>query len=250
VSYLAAALADPTLAERHRAGNRSFVARVERLLGACRPTWAAERIRTEALTLVAVAEGMNTLGAADPETYPPAVQRRSMTDALSRALGPTPAERPAADAPAPEVVSAGEGGLRIRSFEEADTEQVVALWAECGLTRPWNDPRRDIARKLTVQRELFLVGVDAAGAVVASAMAGYDGHRGWVNYLAVTPARQGRGDGRALMQEVEQRLLGLGCPKLNLQIREGNEGVMEFYRALGYTRDAAVSFGKRLIADD
>jgi AcrR family transcriptional regulator/ribosomal protein S18 acetylase RimI-like enzyme len=250
VSYLAAALADPTLAERHRAGNRSFVARVERLLGACRPTWAAERIRTEALTLVAVAEGMNTLGAADPETYPPAVQRRSMTDALSRALGPTPPERPAADAPAPEVVSAGEGGLRIRSFEEADTEQVVALWAECGLTRPWNDPRRDIARKLTVQPGLFLVGVDAAGAVVASAMAGYDGHRGWVNYLAVTPARQGRGDGRALMQEVEQRLLGLGCPKLNLQIREGNEGVMEFYRALGYTRDAAVSFGKRLIADD
>ncbi|MCS5713791.1 GNAT family acetyltransferase [Herbiconiux sp. CPCC 205716] len=245
VSYLAAALADPTLAERHRAGNRSFVARVERLLGASRPAWSAERIRTEARTLVAVAEGMNTLGAADPETYPPEVQRRSMTDALSRTLGPADAGRPAA----PDPLQAGGAGLSIRPFDEADTEQVVTLWAACGLTRPWNDPHRDIARKLTVQPELFLVGVDTAGAVVASAMAGFDGHRGWVNYLAVTPARQGHGDGRALMHEVEQRLLALGCPKVNLQIREGNEGVMEFYRTLSYTRDAAVSFGKRLIPD-
>ena len=81
--------------------------------------------------------------------------------------------------------------MKIRPFDEADTETVVALWERCGLTRPWNDPRRDIERKLTVQRELFLVGVDHEEALVATAMAGYDGHRGWVYYVAVEPERQG-----------------------------------------------------------
>ena len=90
--------------------------------------------------------------------------------------------------------------MQIRAFEEGDTDEVVALWRLCGLTRPWNDPHRDIARKLEVQRELFLVGVEEGnGEVIASIMAGYDGHRGWVNYLAVHPDARGAGHGRALM---------------------------------------------------
>ncbi|MGD8194418.1 GNAT family acetyltransferase [Herbiconiux sp. P18] len=262
VSFLAAALTDPVLADRHRAGNRAFVARVTRLLAECRPEWPTDRLGLEARSLVALAEGMNTLGAADPDTYPPALQRSTMSDALARTL-PTPSPAPSSAelrrlTPSdPEGGHFGatrrggdqEGGMRIRSFERDDTETVVALWAACGLTRPWNDPRRDIERKLTVQPELFLVGVDTENHVVATAMAGYDGHRGWVNYLAVEPSRQGRGDGRALMAEVERLLTERGCPKLNLQIRHGNEPVMDFYRALGYTEDAAASFGKRLISD-
>jgi ribosomal protein S18 acetylase RimI-like enzyme len=139
--------------------------------------------------------------------------------------------------------------MLIRPFEEGDTEQVVALWRLCGLTRPWNDPYRDIARKLEVQRELFLVGVDEQGAVVASAMAGYDGHRGWVNYLAVHPDARGGGHGRALMRELETLLTARGCPKLSLQVRADNTEAMAFYAALGYGVDDVVSMGKRLIAD-
>lgn len=139
--------------------------------------------------------------------------------------------------------------MLIRPFEETDTEQVVALWHSCGLVRPWNDPHRDIYRKLTVQRELFLV-IEVDGAVMASAMAGYDGHRGWVNYLAVAPEARGAGHGRALMGEIERLLLARGCPKLGLQVRADNEQALGFYRALGYEPDAAVSLGKRLIPDD
>lgn len=138
---------------------------------------------------------------------------------------------------------------RIRPFRPADTDAVVALWEACGLVRPWNDPRRDIARKSTVQPELFLVATDRE-AVVAAGMAGFDGHRGWVNYLAVAPDRQGSGLGRRLMGEFERLLTDLGCPKLNLQVRAGNEQVIAFYESLGYADDHTVSFGKRLIHDD
>lgn len=138
--------------------------------------------------------------------------------------------------------------MQIRSFRPSDEGAVIALWQACGLTRPWNDPGRDIARKLTVQPELFLVG-EIDGAIVASAMAGYDGHRGWVNYLGVAPAWRGRGFARALMGRVEAELLALGCPKLNLQVRADNVAALGFYTALGYDQDAAVSLGKRLIPD-
>jgi len=139
--------------------------------------------------------------------------------------------------------------MQIRPFDEADTETVVALWERCGLTRPWNDPRRDIERKLTVQRELFVVGVDDQEALVATAMAGYDGHRGWVYYVAVDPDRQGSGLGRQLMAEVERLLEAMGCPKVNFQVRTGNERVRSFYEHLGYSVDDAFGMGKRLIAD-
>ncbi len=138
--------------------------------------------------------------------------------------------------------------MLIRPFEPADEGAVVALWERCGLTRPWNDPRKDIRRKLAVRPDLFLVGVEA-GAVVATAMAGYDGHRGWVYYLGVDPAHQRKGYGRAIMAEVERRLRAEGCPKINLQVRTANAAVIEFYRRLGYAADDVASLGKRLEHD-
>ncbi|CAN5250167.1 GNAT family acetyltransferase [soil metagenome] len=140
--------------------------------------------------------------------------------------------------------------MRIRAFDERDTEQLVTLWHTAGLTRPWNDPRRDIARKVEMQRELFLVGVADGGALIGTVMAGYDGHRGWVNYLAVAPDARGAGYGRQLMDEVETRLLAVGCPKINLQVRSDNEVALGFYRAIGYDVDVVTSLGKRLVSDD
>jgi ribosomal protein S18 acetylase RimI-like enzyme len=138
--------------------------------------------------------------------------------------------------------------MHIRPFDIDDQAAVVALWEQCGLTRPWNDPHKDVSRKLKVQPELFLVGEENA-ALVATVMAGYEGHRGWVNYLAVAPAFRGHGFGRALMHRVEQALSAMGCPKVSLLIRSSNADAMAFYRHLGYAQDEAVAFGKRLIHD-
>jgi ribosomal protein S18 acetylase RimI-like enzyme len=138
--------------------------------------------------------------------------------------------------------------MLIRGFEAGDTDAVVALWEACELVRPWNDPRKDIARKLAVDDGLFLVA-ELDGAIVASVMAGYDGHRGWVNYLAVAPARRRNGLARALMADAEARLAARGCPKVNLQVRDTNTDVLAFYERLGYAVDAAVSMGKRLESD-
>jgi ribosomal protein S18 acetylase RimI-like enzyme len=139
--------------------------------------------------------------------------------------------------------------MEIRPFQPADEAAVVALWKECRLTRPWNDPYKDIARKLEVQPELFLVGVEDR-TVMASVMAGYEGHRGWVYYLAVAPRFRGRGHGRALMKRVEALLLARGCPKLSLLVRNSNPEAIAFYRRLGYAQDDSVSLGKRLISDE
>lgn len=138
--------------------------------------------------------------------------------------------------------------MEIRPFEAADEDDVVALWEECGLVRPWNDPRKDIARKLKVQPELFLVAC-REGRVVGSAMAGFDGHRGWVYYLAVAPAYRNGAYGRALMERVERLLAESGCPKVNLMVRTANRDVLEFYRKLGYEPDDVTNLGKRLIVD-
>ncbi|KAF1046950.1 GNAT family acetyltransferase [Xylophilus sp.] len=147
------------------------------------------------------------------------------------------------------MTAATGAGLAIRSFADADESAVIALWHACGLVRPWNDPQRDIARKRTVQPELFLVAT-LDGAVVGSAMTGYDGHRGWVYYLAVAPERQGLAIGRRLMAEAERLLLALGCPKINVQVRGTNLGVIAFYDKLGFAPDGATGLGKRLIPDD
>ena len=138
--------------------------------------------------------------------------------------------------------------LAITDATDGDIDAIVALWTRCGLTRPWNDPHADIARKLTEQPELFLVGT-VAGELVATAMVGFDGHRGWVYYLAVSPRHRWRSYGRALMREAERLLIERGCPKLNLLVRSSNAEVIEFYGKLGYVRDDVGSLGRRLIHD-
>lgn len=138
--------------------------------------------------------------------------------------------------------------VQIRTFDPADEAAVIALWQACGLVRPWNNPQRDIARKRTTQADMFLVATQNQ-TLVGTVMAGYDGHRGWVNYLAVQPQLQGLSVGRALMQAVESRLLERGCPKVNLQVRSSNTQVLAFYARLGYAQDDVVSLGKRLIPD-
>lgn len=138
--------------------------------------------------------------------------------------------------------------VEIRPLTDADVEPVVELWHESGLTRPWNDPHTDIRRARAVWPELLLVAVDG-GAVVGSVMAGYDGHRGWLYYLATATTRRGEGIGRSLVQEAETRLIALGCPKVMLMVRPDNDAVLEFYDALDYARETSRVTGKRLIPD-
>ena len=138
--------------------------------------------------------------------------------------------------------------LEIRTFRADDRDTVVALWERCDLTRPWNDPHHDVDRKLERDPDGFLVGC-VGDRVVASVMVGYDGHRGWINYLAVDPDARGAGHGRAVMRAAEAHLLALGCPKVNLQIRTSNPDAAQFYEAIGYTPDDVVSMGRRLIDD-
>lgn len=138
--------------------------------------------------------------------------------------------------------------IEIRPFQTGDEEAVVQLWTDCHLVVPWNDPHRDIRRKLTIQSELFLVGI-ISGELVAAVMAGYEGHRGWLNYLAVAPRVRRRGIGRRMVEEAETRLRKMACPKINIQIRTGNRGVIEFYRKIGFKPDDVVSMGKRLESD-
>jgi len=136
----------------------------------------------------------------------------------------------------------------IRPFEDHDQEQVIRLWQACGLVSPVNDPALDIERKKRVQREMFLVA-RIGGAVVGTVMAGYEGHRGWINYLAVSPEHQMTGLGRALMEEAEKLLRAIGCPKINLQVRTSNAQVRAFYERIGFGEEPVVSFGKRLVQD-
>lgn len=141
-----------------------------------------------------------------------------------------------------------ESSLLIRPFQTEDEDALVALWKMCELTVPWNNPHKDIARKLQVQPELFLVGI-LDNSLIATVMGGYEGHRGWINYLAVHQDFQGKGYGQEIMNSVATRLREMGCPKINLQIRRGDEKVASFYQKLGFTNDHVVSMGKRLEAD-
>ena len=135
--------------------------------------------------------------------------------------------------------------LVVRPFEQADTDAVVKLWQWCGLTRPWNNPYEDIALKIDFQPELFFVGT-LDDQVVATVMAGYEGHRGWIQYLGVSPDRQRQGIGSRIMMEAERALRKLGCVKINLQVRETNQAVIAFYEQLGFSNDHVLSMGKRL----
>lgn len=138
--------------------------------------------------------------------------------------------------------------LEVREFQPADRQAVIAIWQRCGLATAWNDPQRDIARKMQIGRELFLIGC-VEQKVVASIMGGYDGHRGWINYLAVDPDHQRRGHAADMVHELEVRLVAIGCPKVNLQVRNSNRDVIEFYERIGYSVEPNVSLGKRLIPD-
>jgi ribosomal protein S18 acetylase RimI-like enzyme len=139
--------------------------------------------------------------------------------------------------------------FEVHPFQPGDEEAVITLWRLCHLLHPLNDPAKDIERKQAFQPELFLVGA-LAGEIVATVMAGYEGHRGWINYLAVHPDHQRKGFGRAMVAEAETRLHALGCPKINLRVRAENSEVIGFYHRLGYAGDDVVSMGKRLQEDD
>ena len=139
--------------------------------------------------------------------------------------------------------------LQVRPFTPADEAALVALWHACGLVVPWNDPHRDIVRKVKAQPDLLLLGL-LADRLVASVMVGYDGHRGWINYLAVCPSHRRQGIGARMMDAAETRLRALGCPKIILQVRTSNAQVIEFYNRIGYKTDDVVSMGKRLESDE
>jgi ribosomal protein S18 acetylase RimI-like enzyme len=138
--------------------------------------------------------------------------------------------------------------MKIREYSEANHDDVISLWGECGLLVPQNDPSKDIARKLCVDRDLFIIGV-VDNNIVATVIGGYDGHRGWISYLAVKPSEQRKGLGQAIMKAVEARLKNKGCPKINLQVRNTNKDVVNFYHAIGYGDDNVISLGKRLEFD-
>lgn len=138
--------------------------------------------------------------------------------------------------------------MKIRPYNKNDKESVISLWNECGLVVPQNDPAKDIERKLKVDPDLFLVGVNGKE-IVASVMGGYEGHRGWINYLAVKPSEQRKGYGQSIMLAVEALIKQKGCPKINLQVRTTNKAVIAFYEAMGYGNDNVVGLGKRLEND-
>jgi ribosomal protein S18 acetylase RimI-like enzyme len=138
--------------------------------------------------------------------------------------------------------------IQIRPFRADDEPVVIDLWRHCELVRPSNDPAKDIARKNAVQPELFIVAM-INSLIVGTAMAGYEGHRGWINYLAVAPQYRRRGIARQMIEHIEESLRARGCPKINLQVRSSNRAATEFYRRIGFSVDEVVSMGKRLIQD-
>jgi ribosomal protein S18 acetylase RimI-like enzyme len=138
--------------------------------------------------------------------------------------------------------------MEIRGYQPRDEDAIIKLWRKCDLLRPWNSPKTDIERKLKVNPELFLVG-SIDGRVVATVMGGYEGHRGWVYYLAVDPPYQKQGFGKRIMEAVEVRIRAKGCPKINVQLRSDNIDVVKFYESMGYKTEERISMGKRLVED-
>lgn len=123
--------------------------------------------------------------------------------------------------------------INIRNFNSGDKIQVINLWNICGLIVPSNNPENDIELKTDFQPDLFFVA-ESEGMIIGSVMAGYDGHRGWLNYLGVHPDYRGCGFGRSLVEYSVDKLKKLNCPKLNIQVRSTNLKVVDFYRKLGF----------------
>ena len=137
----------------------------------------------------------------------------------------------------------------IRIYRERDREQVLALWQECDLIHPKNDPQKDLDRKKGFGEELFLV-IEEREKIIGTVMGGYDGHRGIINYLGVHPSFRGQGLGKMLLQAVEQKLKDLGCPQVNLLIWSNNSEVLTFYKKTQYSEaNDIVLLRKRLISD-
>lgn len=137
--------------------------------------------------------------------------------------------------------------LTVRSYAPADFEKVVALWEACELTRPWNDPASDIEFCVGSENSILLVGVAGGESkIVATAMVGHDGHRGWIYYVAVAPEHQEKGGGREIMAQAERWLAQRGVPKAMLMIRETNKKVMGFYERLGYAVEERVVMARWL----
>ena len=137
----------------------------------------------------------------------------------------------------------------IRTFRPDDESDVINLWRQCGLIVPWNNPKTDIQRKLSTSPDLFYVGV-LDDELIASCMAGYDGHRGWIYFLAVISAYQREGFASRLIDHVESELIKLGCPKVELMVRKTNENVISFYQSAGYDIDPVMVLSKRLTEDE
>ena len=139
--------------------------------------------------------------------------------------------------------------MKIRPFDISDQAAVIELWKACQLVVPWNDPSKDIARKLKVDDDLFLVG-ECDGEIIATVMGGYEGHRGWINYLAVSPKHRKQGYARKIVKHVEELIQARGCPKINLMIRATNSEAEAFYKSIGYVAETSIALGKRLEPDN
>ena len=137
----------------------------------------------------------------------------------------------------------------IRTFRPDDESDVIDLWRQCGLIVPWNNPKTDIQRKLSTSPDLFYVGV-LDDELIATCMAGYDGHRGWIYFLAVKSACQRKGLASRLVDHAESELIKLGCPKVELMVRKTNENVISFYQSAGYDIDPVMVLSKRLTEDE
>jgi ribosomal protein S18 acetylase RimI-like enzyme len=137
------------------------------------------------------------------------------------------------------------GQLAIAPIKDADVADVVALWERCGLTRPWNDPRVDIALARRGSNATILLGREGEH-ITASVMVGHDGHRGWVYYVAVDPDRRGRGFGRAIMRAAEDWLRQAGMEKVQLMVRPENNKAQAFYESTGYDEQERIIYAKWL----
>ncbi|MBC8384768.1 MAG: GNAT family acetyltransferase [Candidatus Cloacimonetes bacterium] len=138
--------------------------------------------------------------------------------------------------------------MKIRKYQSDDKQRVIDLWKKCGLIVPWNDPEKDIERKLKDSPDLFFVG-EIDDEIISICMAGFDGHRGCVNYLAVKPEFRRKGYAGQIVEYAEKKLKELGCPKINLMVRKTNQGVIDFYKRIGYKDDPVMVLSKRLIED-
>jgi len=137
--------------------------------------------------------------------------------------------------------------LKIVLYQPAHFAGVQALWEACFADDPpRNRAATAIPAKLAQDDGLFFVAEGAGGEVQGTAMAGYDGHRGWLYSVAVDPRLRQQGTGRALVEHACSQLAARGCYKVNLQVREDNEQVAAFYEQLGFVREPRISLGRVL----